>query len=74
MYKDYNATVALHDGLKRGSPMRVTSWFLSFALMLILFDVGWERTRRERARQTAPEVGQAASLDDTNGQPPPPKP
>ena len=54
--------------------MRVTSWFLSFALMLILFDVGWERTRRERAPQTAAEVGQAESLDDTNGQPPPPKP
>jgi hypothetical protein len=55
--------------------MRATSWFLSFALLLILMDVGWERTRRDRESRTTPatvESGDdARALDGTNGEPPP---
>jgi hypothetical protein len=56
--------------------MRATSWFLSFALLLILLEVGWERARRERPERTpmGVETGQAHSLDGTDGLPPPPKP
>ena len=57
--------------------MRATSWFLSFALLLILMDVGWERTRRREPRESTPvtvEAGGAQALDGNNGEPPPPKP
>jgi hypothetical protein len=57
--------------------MRATSWFLSFALLLMLLDIGWERTRRERERTRQPvaeETGEAQALDGSEGQPPPPKP
>ena len=56
--------------------MRATSWFLSFALLMMLLDLGLERERRERPVRTPVglDAGQAHSLDGTNGQPPPPKP
>ena len=49
--------------------MRVTRWFLSFALLLILVDAGWERARRAEAAPVA-EAG-AVGFDGEEGQPPP---
>ena len=56
--------------------MRATSWILSFALLLVLLDAGWERTRRRDAGERTPVVdsGDAHALDGNDGQPPPPKP
>ena len=51
-----------------------TGWFLSFALLMMLLDVGWERTRRERGERTPVTVesgDQAHALDGSNGMPPP---
>jgi hypothetical protein len=54
--------------------MRRTGWLLTFAMIVVVVDVGLERSRRGRQAVTRVEAPQMLTSDGGNGRPPTPKP